>query len=294
MSVSSAKRSSSKSAPKEPEVIDLTSDIDPLAASISESPKTKREDIEDNGEEDSEVLHKRKQPRGSKVAKSSKGPIEVIDLTLLADDDPVDPFSYLPIRCKPPPQRTLDGLQRFTCSEEEEAKLDAFLRNVTTRSRTGWRPRLRTRPYFYGRPSGDTEPGSVAPEATETMLDSLQRYVTRYNKRRLVDINGIPINASLVKSLVQYGSWLDDECINGYLALLAERYPTVKFFSTFFYSMLVQKNSKDYNYERVRRWTRRRPRGAFSYEKLIIPINRSNSHWYVAFINQYIFAEWCI
>jgi Ulp1 family protease len=61
--------------------------------------------------------------------------------------------------------------------------------------------------------------------------------------------------------------------------LLSILHPETKFFNTFFYTSLRYK--KDFRYDRVRRWTRHNPLGVYSYKKVVFPINKTNTHWFV-------------
>ena len=82
---------------------------------------------------------------------------------------------------------------------------------------------------------------------------------------------------------LQSPNWLNDEIINFYYELLAERsaknsnYPRLYVFNTFFYSK-VQANG----YESVKRWTRRVD--LFSFDMILIPIHLG-IHWCCAEIN---------
>ena len=80
------------------------------------------------------------------------------------------------------------------------------------------------------------------------------------------------------------GEWLDDVCIDFYLALLQRRQenPLYKglqcyFFSTFFYAGLV--NNKKYSFQAVASWTNVLKTSLFNLDRLIFPINLVNKHW---------------
>ena len=97
------------------------------------------------------------------------------------------------------------------------------------------------------------------------------------------------------------GSWLNDEIINLYMRLLQDRdtkiherkdaddFPKCHFFNTFFLSKLY-KASQGYDYNSVRRWTmpaRLKATGQsrssiLDVDKIIVPVNQSNTHWTVA------------
>ncbi|KAK9719863.1 hypothetical protein K7432_004520 [Basidiobolus ranarum] len=78
--------------------------------------------------------------------------------------------------------------------------------------------------------------------------------------------------------------WLNDELVNFYGTLIMERaksqpdkYPSVHFFNTFFYPLLLE-----HGYAKVQRWTRRVD--LFSKELVIVPIHLG-AHWCCAIIN---------
>ncbi|KAI0560680.1 Ulp1 peptidase [Gracilaria domingensis] len=63
--------------------------------------------------------------------------------------------------------------------------------------------------------------------------------------------------------------------------------PKVKVISSFFYSTLFKFNPRtrttEYNYSRVKRWTRRFD--VFEYDLMLIPINQQNLHWTLGVVN---------
>ena len=86
------------------------------------------------------------------------------------------------------------------------------------------------------------------------------------------------------------GGWLNDEVINFYLALVAERENAggkmrVLVQSTYFWTNLTK---PQYNYQKVSRWSKRRGAAGLKIldlDCMIIPINQNNSHWTLAVIN---------
>jgi sentrin-specific protease 1 len=80
-------------------------------------------------------------------------------------------------------------------------------------------------------------------------------------------------------------TWLNDEIINFYMALLMDRaatstsdtLPSIHCFNTFFCSTL-----RDQGYDKVKRWTKKVD--IFSKQLLLIPINRSY-HWTLGVID---------
>ncbi|KAI6656506.1 Sentrin-specific protease 1 [Oopsacas minuta] len=86
-------------------------------------------------------------------------------------------------------------------------------------------------------------------------------------------------------STLQTSHWLNDEIINFYCSMIADRsqqkkdkpLPTVYAFNTFFYTQL-----KDRGYDSIKRWTRRID--IFTLDMIIIPIHLG-MHWCMAIIN---------
>lgn len=73
-------------------------------------------------------------------------------------------------------------------------------------------------------------------------------------------------------------TWLNDECINGYLQLVQQRDPDrIHVFSTFFYASLTKRG-----YESVQRWTRRFD--LFAKELILIPVHLG-MHWTMSCID---------
>lgn len=81
------------------------------------------------------------------------------------------------------------------------------------------------------------------------------------------------------------GIWLDDELINCYFSLIAQREAlrclnSVKlpsfFFKSFFFSRLLE-NGTGYNYNNVKTWSR--GSDIFAFNKVYVPVNINNMHW---------------
>lgn len=95
-------------------------------------------------------------------------------------------------------------------------------------------------------------------------------------------------------SCLQDRSWLNDEIINFYFSLLGERCdremqqengrsgPKCAFLNSFFYTKLSENG---YNYDGVRRWTKRRKIDIFSCDLVFFPVNCKNVHWCLGVIN---------
>jgi Ulp1 family protease len=86
------------------------------------------------------------------------------------------------------------------------------------------------------------------------------------------------------------GTWLNDEVINFYMAMLVERDARLLaqdatrrpsfYFNSFFVSKLLEGNK--YNYAMVKRWTKRFD--VFEQEKIVFPVNLGNTHWTLAVV----------
>ena len=82
-------------------------------------------------------------------------------------------------------------------------------------------------------------------------------------------------------------SWLNDEVINFYMHMLQHRDIKLSeqnntmlrswFASTFFFVKLLNDGNDRYEYNNVRKWTRKID--IFSADKVLIPINLTNTHW---------------
>lgn len=93
-------------------------------------------------------------------------------------------------------------------------------------------------------------------------------------------------------ALLEPGMWLNDSIINFYVMLLRKVGETciadgrtgacAWTFSSFFYTRLIQHASR-YDFPGIARWTK--TVDVFAYERLLIPINRSNTHWALAVID---------
>ncbi|OQS00336.1 SUMO protease [Thraustotheca clavata] len=98
-------------------------------------------------------------------------------------------------------------------------------------------------------------------------------------------------NIDITRNLLQClhpGQWLNDEIINFYFQMLAERDAVIHrglgiqkshFFNSFFFSKVSEGG---YNFINVRRWTRKID--LFAMDKIFIPVNIRNVHWCLAVI----------
>ncbi len=84
------------------------------------------------------------------------------------------------------------------------------------------------------------------------------------------------------------GTWLNDEVIHFYLAMLKTRDAKLydagriklrsHFFKSFFFTKLLDENG--YSYKNVKRWSKKAPGGnLFELDKIIAPVNLGSSHW---------------
>jgi len=101
-------------------------------------------------------------------------------------------------------------------------------------------------------------------------------------------IDKFQIDMTVAKiSCLKPGTWLNDEVINFYSSMLMQdlaqstKSREIYIFSTFFMSKLNQ--SGVYSFELVARWTKKID--IFGLKKVFIPINISNQHWTLVFID---------
>ena len=83
------------------------------------------------------------------------------------------------------------------------------------------------------------------------------------------------------------GQWLDDTLIDFFLTLYSEADARTLVFSCFFWRQLTNPGTGGYDYERVRRWTKRRKVDIFdgSVDRILFPVNFSDVHWTLGVIN---------
>jgi sentrin-specific protease 1 len=119
------------------------------------------------------------------------------------------------------------------------------------------------------------------------------------------DVLGTAFNIRVTQakfSCLRDGSWINDEIINLMMMILGAEYFTgarpSKIFTSFFFFNLEERDH-GYNYSAVRRWTKY-PHGdefpckqvgtarwlnIFLFEKVYIPINVSNTHWFLCILD---------
>lgn len=88
------------------------------------------------------------------------------------------------------------------------------------------------------------------------------------------------------------GEWLNDEVINFYIGLVNERAkersmqlgsPRIFCYGTFFYTKLADK--KGYDYNKIKRWSKRAKVKITDMKKVIIPCHVNTNHWTCAVID---------
>jgi len=101
-------------------------------------------------------------------------------------------------------------------------------------------------------------------------------------------IDKFQIDMTVAKiSCLKPGTWLNDEVINFYSSMLMQdlaqstQCREIYIFSTFFMSKLNQ--SGEYRFDLVARWTKKID--IFGLKKVFIPINITNQHWTLVFID---------
>ncbi|ORY49931.1 cysteine proteinase [Rhizoclosmatium globosum] len=186
-------------------------------------------------------------------------PCEVIDLTGDSDSDySVNPAWAAPRFSFPFCKMTSDSLTGFP--DENSAAVDSLLGLFKMRSTT-----------LANRSLNPTPSKPVQNEATEQLPkhDALKAYITaNFNQSDavtpLTEILNNPVTPDLLTTLVNPTSWLSDEAINAFTAPFKLRY----------------------DYDSVRRWTKKQVRaGIFEFDRVVIPINKGNTHWCFAFIS---------
>ncbi|CAN6675037.1 hypothetical protein TRVA0_080S00320 [Trichomonascus vanleenenianus] len=82
-------------------------------------------------------------------------------------------------------------------------------------------------------------------------------------------------------STLKPGQWLNDNIIDYYLAMVTERSQGKSFaFSTHFYTTLQTRG-----YDAVAKWAKRKKIDVTQLDYLFVPINRNNTHWCLAVVN---------
>ena len=95
-------------------------------------------------------------------------------------------------------------------------------------------------------------------------------------------------------ALLRPGAWFNDSIINFYglllrasgeAALAEGRRGATWIHSTFFYTRMMQ--NRTYDYPGIRRWAKsgNRPIDIFAFDRVLVPINRGNTHWALAVID---------
>ncbi|KAL8273953.1 hypothetical protein Esti_002132 [Eimeria stiedai] len=116
----------------------------------------------------------------------------------------------------------------------------------------------------------------------------------------LIEKFNIPISVDVLRCL-EGSNWLNDEVINFYFVFNLLNFEHISdviaslrsvcrcfFFSTFFYSKLSgpgDDESTGYNYEGVKRWTRRQKVDIFEKDLIFIPLHLGQLHWTLGVID---------
>jgi sentrin-specific protease 1 len=117
-------------------------------------------------------------------------------------------------------------------------------------------------------------PPPSLPELPDEAVEVIQRALSSLPTTTIIERFFIPITARDLRTL-QGASWLNDEIINFYFELIAERSAgSVHVMNTFFYPKL-----KDSGYPAVRRWTKKVD--IFAKERILLPVHLG-VHWCVA------------
>ncbi|KAJ3065268.1 hypothetical protein HDU98_011346 [Podochytrium sp. JEL0797] len=212
----------------------------------------------------------------------------VIDLTrddtdtaLSAAAKVVFPLTDLPVAKL---NQALDAQRTQSLSLEAFVSLISLFTNSTARSS---RLKLRKSSPPSTAPFQKRSTTLTKPSESETLQSRIKATFAQTSQSPLTEISSNPVTPELITSMIRPTTWLSDEAINAYIAALQIAFPRIKFFNTFFYSLLgSNKRVKEgYDYESVRRWTKRQTKaGIFEFERIAIPINKGNTHWCFAFI----------
>ncbi|KAI5966798.1 uncharacterized protein KGF55_000207 [Candida pseudojiufengensis] len=104
--------------------------------------------------------------------------------------------------------------------------------------------------------------------------------IWRANPRNvLLDKYSIELTTGDLQTL-QDGRWLNDNVIDYYFNVIMKENPKVFGWTTHFYSTLQQKG-----YQGVSRWAKRKKIDVFSKDKILVPVNISNTHWALSVID---------
>lgn len=104
--------------------------------------------------------------------------------------------------------------------------------------------------------------------------------------QKVADAFRVTVTAHDIQTL-RYGTWLNDNVIDFYLAMVTERsrqnedtLPKSFVFTSHFYTKL----EKD-GFNGVKRWAKRKGLDVTKVDYIFVPVNRNNSHWCLAVIN---------
>ncbi|KAI5967671.1 hypothetical protein CANMA_002851 [Candida margitis] len=98
---------------------------------------------------------------------------------------------------------------------------------------------------------------------------------------RSICINQYSIDISYADlQTLKDGRWLNDNIIDFYLNLVMKQSPKVFIWTTHFYSTLASRG-----YSGVARWAKRKKVDLLAMDKVIVPVNISNTHWALAVVD---------
>lgn len=179
-----------------------------------------------------------------------------------------------------------DGFHSYARVQEERAKRQAEIDKLRAAVRDATRSPPKADSLINNQKDKPKEP-IVLPLSKETAEEVKKILQDRNSSTILIDKYRIQVRVKDVQTL-RPGTWLNDEVINFYLALIVERgnagskHPKVFAFNSFFYDNLCKSG-----YNSVARWARRGKVGGddmlrLSY--LIVPVHLGN-HWTLGMVN---------
>ena len=115
------------------------------------------------------------------------------------------------------------------------------------------------------------------------------------NDARFTEMFGITLRGRHTRRLCD-GEWICDEIMDCFFGLLRQRserraaagaaaLPRLHVFSAHFYALLSQTGGGVYDYERVRRWTRRLASPILSLDLVLVPVHIDLVHWALAVVD---------
>jgi hypothetical protein len=122
-------------------------------------------------------------------------------------------------------------------------------------------------------------------EINKSYMDVIQKLIGQNKETDDAVIKNEKLGYSLLRgSLERLGPrrWLNDEVLNGYVALINSVPKPVFVMNTFFFTMLEDMHARgDYNFAKLQRILRRIKFNLDTYETLVIPVNVKQCHWFL-------------